>query len=36
MGKEHLVSIVLRNNSSEGWEKNKALVQRMNPILTAT
>ena len=26
MGKEHLVSIVLRNNSSEGWEKNKAFI----------
>lgn len=26
MGKEHLVSIVLRNNSPEGWEKNKAFI----------
>lgn len=24
MGKEHLVSIVLHNNSSEEWEENKA------------
>lgn len=26
MGKEHLVSIVLRNNTPEGWEKNKAFI----------
>lgn len=26
MGKEHLVSIVLHNNSSEEWEENKALL----------
>lgn len=32
MGKEHLVSIVLRNNSSEGQEKNKALVQRKSVV----
>lgn len=26
MGKEHLVSIILRHNSPEGWEKNKSFI----------